>query len=777
MPPTFRSATAYPFSRVSFRHSRSSTLVAFILVSVSIAASGRDFSYRSAFTVADVPYLQEVGRKIPTDFPCYSVAVHEGNVYVGTNQGLYIVSGAKALARVEGVPEGVIKRLVSLPDALYVFLEAGLGRWIQGRWELLAEGDFTDAIHFRGQTVVASPTGLYTVRGSVLEPLPNAENSPLKILRITEYAENIYCLGYDRVFLFDGKEFQTDDVVDFGQFPSKDLRDVLARGNHLVIATHHGLGILRGSAATAILGEDGLPVEETKTLAEGFDGEYWIGTPHGAIRAGEGFFHYFAGQRWLPDDHVNSITVHQKTVYIATNGGLGIIEYTPFTLFKKALYYEKLLQRWNLLRMAFVHKLEWDDETQTWMREVSDNDVGWSTHYWASQAFKYAVTQDPAARQAARDGFNAMKWSEEITGIPGFPARSIWAVGETAHKAMHGSGGYPAEWHATPDGLWEWKGDTSSDELDAHYYYAAIFYELAATPSEKEKVREHVRRITQHLIEHNYTLCDVDGLPTRWGRWDPEYFASLEGSYAKGLNGLEALTYVRTAHALTGENLFAQAYQTLCEWGYPQYTLNQKHTFPVFINHSDDRLAFYCYHTLLAYETDPYLRGLYRRSLERSWEIDRIENNPWFNFIYGARTGNRCEENQAVEHLRAWPLDLVEFTHTQQHRRDSQTPRGYLPYAGGTRAYSPRERGPLRWSNTTLSEQSGTGGRTVADPSGWLDAYWMGRYYGFISPPQTEQPELLTVSDDEIPLGGAAPYDGPPMPDFLGTESTLPPKS
>ena len=57
----------------------------------------------------------------------------------------------------------------------------------------------------------------------------------------------------------------------------------------------------------------------------------------------------------------------------------------------------------------------------------------------------------------------------------------------------------------------------------------------------------------------------------------------------------------------------------------------------------------------------------------------------------------------------------------------------------------------------------GSGGRVVIDPSGWLDAYWMGRYYGFILPPDTKEKSLLTVPKRNE-RHGAAPYDGPPRP-------------
>ena len=58
-------------------------------------------------------------------------------------------------------------------------------------------------------------------------------------------------------------------------------------------------------------------------------------------------------------------------------------------------------------------------------------------------------------------------------------------------------------------------------------------------------------------------------------------------------------------------------------------------------------------------------------------EIERIEQIPWFNFIYGALTGNDCEAEAAVTHLREWPLDLVIHSYQNSHRADLQTPPGY----------------------------------------------------------------------------------------------------
>src|SRR5690606_26942404 len=72
--------------------------------------------------------------------------------------------------------------------------------------------------------------------------------------------------------------------VDWGELPSTNTRDMLAQGSRLYVTTDRGLAVLRGMALTALRGPDGLPYEDTTCLAEGFDGDLWIGTTRGAVR-------------------------------------------------------------------------------------------------------------------------------------------------------------------------------------------------------------------------------------------------------------------------------------------------------------------------------------------------------------------------------------------------------------------------------------------------------------------------------------------------------------
>lgn len=723
-----------------------------------------------AAAIPDEVFWQEVGSQVVSAQPLQAVVVLGEQLFAGGSGGVWRLDGTNLVAVSEF--RDAVHRLWADGATLWAAGPGGLSRWLAGAWLKVSDLAVTDLARHGADLLAVAGTRLYRVQGDTLAP-HTSEACPFAIERLVAHCESLYAVGHGRLTVFDGTRFggrdvydsYSDQAVDWGEFPSRDTRDALSDGSRLWIATDSGLGVLRGMSLARVQGAHGLPVEDTRCLAKGFTNDVWVGTSRGAIRMVNGQFHYFAGRRWLPDERVNAIAVAGRTIYLATDRGLGVIAYEPFTLLKKAEYYERHLEEWGQKRLGFTHKLEWDDAAGEFVREISDNDGGYSGNYLAAQSYRFAVTKDPAARREAANTFQALRWLEGITGIPGYPARAVWAKGERGHKAMHGSGGYPAEWHDAADGRFEWKGDTSSDELCSHFYAVRCFLELAAQGEEIAQAKKHLGRIATHLVDHGWRLIDLDGQPTRWGRWDPDYFRSDEGRFDRGLQALEILSFFKTASALGQDTRLREGYQQLVQLGYPAYTLRQRQVFPPEnIAHFEDELALWSYWNLLQLETDPALRSLYRRSLERTFEIIRVEQNPWFNFVYGALTGNDCEADVAVAHLRDWPLDLRTWSYQNSHRRDLQTPSGYSTFKGGVRALPPRETEPMRWDHWTMQLDGGSGGRDVAEPGGWLAAYWIGRYYGYIAPPTVTDPALLTVSRSRDRQLGAKQYEGPPRP-------------
>lgn len=740
------------------------------LVCWAAALNGMASCVAAVTPIPDTVFLQEIGRQTPTRFPLTSVAVHRPDVFVGSAEGVWRYDGATLSP---GGLKAPVRRLATAGGYLWAVSSPGLFRRGGGEWTEISKRAVTDIAEHAGCVFAAEGSRLWRVTGDCLTPA-GTNSAPFNIERLASWEETLFVEGAGRVTSFIDGRFggldafgsQADMGWDWGALPSPHVRDAVAWGSRLVLATEHGLGVLRGMALTAVRGSDGLPFEDAACLARGFTNDLWIGTSRGAIRQVGGEYHYFAGKRWLPSDHVNAIAAADGAVYLATDAGLATILYEPYTLLKKAAYYERHLEEWGQKRLGLVHKLEWDDGLKEFVREAGDNDGGYSGDYLTAQSYRYAVTKDPVARREAANTFHALRWLRTLTGIPGFPARSVWVKGERGHKSATGSGGYPAEWHESPsDPRFEWKGDTSSDELCSHFYAVARFLELAAQGDEVRQAKEHLAIIADHLIDHGWRLIDLDGQPTRWGRWDPEYFLTDEGHFDRGLQCLELLSFMTTAEAVTGEPRFTVAKRRLIDLGYPSHILRQRQTSPPEdVAQFEDQLALWVYWNALAYEKDPGLRSTYRRSFARTYETLRVEQQPWYNFVHAAITGDDEESAASAAHLREWPLDLRSWSYENSVRADVRTPKGYQVFKGGVRAFSPREREGIRWDSWTLQADGGAGGRDVVEPSGWLLAYWLGRHYGFIEAPTVTNQSWLTVEPGVSHPGGAKPYDGPPRP-------------
>ena len=726
--------------------------------------------FRSGNPIPDVPYLQEAGWSIPSEVALTAVVAHRGEVLAGTSRGVVRLKDRQWEPEA-GIGEP-IQRLVVAKDQVWALGSPGL--WVREseQWSRVASAAVADVVEFRGEVLASVGPQLMRVQGRSLEPLTGAK-ARFDLQRLVSHQDLVYGVGSGRISPYNRGRFGGEDAYtwpadlgwDWGVMPSRVSRDALSHGPALVVATDRGLGVLRGMSMTSVRGEQGLPFEDTLCLARGFTNDLWIGTSRGAIRQVGDRYDYFAGRRWIPGERVSSIAVSGRTVFLATDHGLGVIEFRPYTLAKKAAYYERHLEEWGQKRLGFVHKLEWDAGRKRFVREISDNDGGYSGNYLAAQVYRYAVTRDPDARREATNTFHALRWLEGMTGISGFPARSVWAKGEVGHQAGHGSGGYAAEWHDTRDKRFEWKGDTSSDELCSQFYAFGLFLELAAEGAEVDQAKAHLSRIASHLVRHRWKLVDLDGKPTRWGRWDPEYFQSDEGKYDRGLQAVELLSFIKSAEHWTGDPSFTEAYRELVRLGYPEFTLRTRNTFPPdSVLHFLDELAFWSFWNLLRYEENPDLRALYRRGYERCYEVVRVEQNPWFNYLYGALTGNAPEAEASIEHLRGWPLDLRVWSYQNSHRTDLKTPPGHVALKGGTRTFPPRETEPLRWDHWLMQADGGAGGQDVVEPGAWLLAYWMGRYHGFVGAPTVSDSDLLRVEHTDFREQGAEPYTGPGRP-------------
>jgi len=532
-----------------------------------------------------------------------------------------------------------------------------------------------------------------------------------------------------------------NDVLVKGRFKFHRSQEIkLADGSTLSIAGTALLRRLPSGQQASFPADRLLPVNSYRALAEEAPGQVWIATNQGLIYCDTTQPHtqvrYFSGRRWLSDDQIAAIaferTDNARRVYAETAKGISVIEFKPMTLVEKSRHFwERIRARHVRWGMTSDSHLRVPGDLSSNQMVSSDNDGLWTAMYVAAEAFRYKVTGQDSARRFAQEGMQALLRLEEITGIPGFPARSFIKKGVDLQPK-------DGEWHDTPDGVWRWKGDTSSDEIVGHYFVYPIYYDLVADEAEKKQLAAALDRITNHILDHNYQLLDVDGKHTLWGYWGPDLI--WPDPDETGLRALHILAHLRTAMHVTQSEANRAKYKKhyddlINQHRYHLLLRNQKIMVPGHINHSDDELAFLSYYPLLQYETDPKLREVYVQSLERAWEIERPERNPLWNFIYAVGSGNKDFDREAsLRTLREIPMDQVEWTVTNSHRLDVPLDE-YADRHGRKQALIvlPYDELPMtKWNGNPYRLDGGNGGRSEDDGAYFLLPYWMGRYHKLI---------------------------------------------
>jgi hypothetical protein len=494
--------------------------------------------------------------------------------------------------------------------------------------------------------------------------------------------------------------------------------------------------------------DDGLPVGGLRALAITTDGAVWAGGDQGLVRYedtsrapdssnAEDRWQYFGGQRYLPSDEVTSLAAGDAgSIWVQTSAGISHIEFRRLTLADKAAYFER--------RIAARHKRHYlvaDSEFSepgspvTSHQYPNDNDGLWTAIYVAAQAFRYRVTKDSnghsqrssQALDCARKSVDAMLRLEAITGRAGFPARSFRQKNEPRHE--------DGIWHFTADGEWEWKADTSSDEIVGHFFAYSVVYDLAADEELRKRLRRTVSRIADHLIDHRYNLTDLHGGPTRWGRYDEAYFETEEGREERALRSLELLSHLKVAYHMTQNPRYDREYRKLInEMGYHENTttylkLRQE------LNYSDEELAMLSYYPLFRYEQKPDLLRVYREGLEQWWVNIQREDNPLWIFIYAfCNPGKRVQLGAAARTLYRTPMDLIKWSVKNSHRHD--VPLDTSPERHDrvqtSRLLPPDERRVMKWNGNPFQLDDDAAGRGEDDGAFFLLPYWMGRYHGFL---------------------------------------------
>lgn len=715
----------------------------------------------------------------------------------------------------DGLPNGPIQ-LLDLDDSGVMRVFAG-GRWyesLDGAWrenETLrpAASEFafanrngqttkvavpwrevTQLIRHAERIYLATPSDPFLVADGKLSSL--GWPSRYRVNQIAVSPEGSLALASSAgIFQQRSNGWQPMGIVDDGD-RAWAVKDVLGIAfdskGQLWFASRAGVGCQTQTGWKFYEGKDGLPWNDFTCVSSGLDGGVWFGTQRGAIRFDGSDWHYRQGPRWLPNDEVTQIKVDSEgTAWFATSGGVGRNRRNPMTLSGKAEFYEREIEQ-------YVKRTPYGYVAEAHLRTVadkssanpgdSDNDGLWTAMYGAGEVFSYAATGDPKAKDRAQKAFDALRFLQKVTQggshTPphGYIARTIRPIDwpdpnlgrlERDLEAQKSDAlwkAYEPRWPKSADGKWYWKSDTSSDELDGHYFFYGLYHELCAeTEAEKARVREVVRDITDHLLEHDYVLIDHDGKPTRWAIYSPQFLNRDRHWWPeRGLNSLSILSYLAVASAVTGDTKYAAASRDLIDrHGYAHNAMYPKvQQGPGSGNQSDDEMAFMCYYSLLRYSKDEALLAMINYSFFRYWVNEAPEMNPFFNFAYAGRNLHASTTNQwgrfslspwpgwhsdSMATLYGFPMDRLNWPHQNSHRLDLIS----LPAVRSRDLDSPDRRGrahrvngkvlPIEnrhfnhWNTDPWQLDYGGNGNELAAGTVFLLPYYMGLYHGFIEKP------------------------------------------
>ena len=753
-------------------------------------------------------FPQEIGHAYTTadGLPSYGVhavaIVENGTVYAGTDAGLAQWEGSR-WTTVANMPAVPIRNLRASGNQVLFVTPGGFYRWDGATTvDTLAtwpeDSTQVNAIAAQAENyLLGTEQGLFrAVDGSLLgsidlNALLGADKSVRGVAISPDGASVVVAAsigvcgaegsGWYRLLPGDGVRswaLHNGRGVLFGKHFSEN--------SDLCVAAFQGIAMSNEDGWTLFEGKDGLPYNDFTCMTEGPDGEIWFGTTKGAIRFDGESFAYREGLRWLPDNDVRDMAVAVNgDAWFATAKGVGRIERRPMTLAEKAKFYEDEIDKYN--RRTPYGYVVWaplgtpgDKSTAT--RRDDDNDGQWTAEYGAAECFAYAATKDPKARERATAAFEALRFLSQVTQggsnptPKGFPARTIWPTDsprnpneDTEYTVAYQEKKQQSEvlwkvidprWPTSEDGQWYWKCDTSSDELDGHYFLNACYFDLVAeTEEEKARVAAVVRDMTDHLIDHNFKLVDHDGKPTRWAHYGPDT-VNFDANFwpEHGLNSMSMLSYLRTAAHVTGEEKYnAVADDLIDNHGYAMNSMFPKYQKgPGSFVQFDDEMAFMNYYNLLAYETNPKAREMLALSWRDYWEIEVFERNPFYNFAFAARctgatftspwgtrdlTPDQRAIDDSVETLKRYPLNLINWSQTNSHRLD------ILPLSPVVREGDEAEgkgygldgnvlpideRFQHVWSDDSWQLDTDGTGNQLATGMPFLLGYYMGLYHGYI---------------------------------------------
>jgi hypothetical protein len=156
-------------------------------------------------------------------------------------------------------------------------------------------------------------------------------------------------------------------------------------------------------------------------------------------------------------------------------------------------------------------------------------------------------------------------------------------------------------------------------------------------------------------------------------------------------------------------------------------------------NHSDDEMYFCGYWGLYRYAFDDTLKTKYREAIVDHWEHERPEKEGLWNIMTALVGDENYDFENAVCYLQEYPLDLVNWSISNSHRKDIELIEDNFRKQTIAEVLPASELRVSRHNANRFDLDSRGDGRSEESAGDiWLLPYWIGRYLGVISEPVQE---------------------------------------
>jgi hypothetical protein len=333
-------------------------------------------------------------------------------------------------------------------------------------------------------------------------------------------------------------------------------------------------------------------------------------------------WNYYVGERFLPGraplTSMSAVTDTSRdgSLMVASREGMSYIDVRPWTLAAKVESMHSFqYPRHDRYGLTAEANLAVAGDLSTFSHTTEDSDSIWTSEQIVSASLRYAWHKERGSateemKREAWRGFEGIERLALISGVPGLVARSFCSPEEIRGERRTGGCGdaddSTSNWHHGSEAAgfkgWIWKGDTSSDTIDGHFFsYGHVHDLVAETADEKARVYALIDNLAAYILQCDLYYVDVNGARTKWGRWNPKDLNRNPNFYSeRGLNSVEILGYLASAYSVTRNETYYEVFQELA-FGAPEYyvnSLNSKLDSPHEDNHSDNQLHFLAYNVL-----------------------------------------------------------------------------------------------------------------------------------------------------------------------------------